>query len=148
MSGEPPQSSDVPSDGGQGHLVAKHYNELQEAGRDARQDSRIFFMRNFNNWIKSVVISMQIFDNGYLSCNSVSQNASRVMYYIANWKIRNYPYIPTKIASVPDLQCIGHKQQNLFLLTDILIIIRPWINYDNCLLIYQYLWHYIYTILN
>lgn len=36
--------------------VAKHYNELQEAGKEVRQDSRIYFMRNFNNWIKSVLI--------------------------------------------------------------------------------------------
>ncbi|XP_053402078.1 mRNA cap guanine-N7 methyltransferase-like [Mercenaria mercenaria] len=42
---------------GQGQLVAKHYNELQEAGRDVRTESRIFYMRNFNNWIKSVVIA-------------------------------------------------------------------------------------------
>jgi mRNA (guanine-N7-)-methyltransferase len=41
---------------GQGQLVAKHYNELQEAGKDVRTESRIYYMRNFNNWIKSVVI--------------------------------------------------------------------------------------------
>ena len=41
---------------GQGQLVAKHYNELQESGRDVRTESRIYYMRNFNNWIKSVVI--------------------------------------------------------------------------------------------
>ncbi|XP_052819124.1 mRNA cap guanine-N7 methyltransferase-like [Mya arenaria] len=42
---------------GQGDLVAKHYNQLQESGRESRMDSRIFYMRNFNNWIKSVVIN-------------------------------------------------------------------------------------------
>lgn len=42
---------------GQGQLVAKHYNELQEAGREVRTESRIFYMRNFNNWIKSVQIA-------------------------------------------------------------------------------------------
>lgn len=62
MSNEPHQVSETSEkDGGQGQLVAKHYNELQEAGRDARFDSRIFYMRNFNNWIKSVVISMICF---------------------------------------------------------------------------------------
>lgn len=32
--------------------VADHYNRLQEAGLTARSQSRIFFMRNFNNWMK------------------------------------------------------------------------------------------------
>ncbi|XP_061166649.1 mRNA cap guanine-N7 methyltransferase-like [Saccostrea echinata] len=36
--------------------VAKHYNELQEAGLAVRTQSRIFYLRNFNNWIKSVLI--------------------------------------------------------------------------------------------
>ncbi|KAL4234369.1 hypothetical protein ACF0H5_006016 [Mactra antiquata] len=49
-------SSNKDDSEGHGHVVAKHYNELQESGRDMRYDSRIFYMRNFNNWIKSVVI--------------------------------------------------------------------------------------------
>ncbi|XP_054629662.1 mRNA cap guanine-N7 methyltransferase [Dunckerocampus dactyliophorus] len=36
--------------------VANHYNQLQEVGLAARSNSRIFFMRNFNNWVKSVLI--------------------------------------------------------------------------------------------
>lgn len=36
--------------------VAGHYNSLQEVGLAARSQSRIFFMRNFNNWLKSVLI--------------------------------------------------------------------------------------------
>ncbi|XP_061674154.1 mRNA cap guanine-N7 methyltransferase [Syngnathoides biaculeatus] len=36
--------------------VANHYNRLQEVGLAARSQSRIFFMRNFNNWMKSVLI--------------------------------------------------------------------------------------------
>uniref|UniRef100_A0A4W3K6G0 mRNA (guanine-N(7))-methyltransferase n=1 Tax=Callorhinchus milii TaxID=7868 RepID=A0A4W3K6G0_CALMI len=42
----------------EGHCskVAAHYNELQECGLAARSQSRIFFLRNFNNWIKSVLI--------------------------------------------------------------------------------------------
>ncbi|KAM6903513.1 mRNA cap guanine-N(7) methyltransferase isoform 1-T1 [Lycodopsis pacificus] len=36
--------------------VASHYNSLQEVGLAARSQSRIFFMRNFNNWMKSVLI--------------------------------------------------------------------------------------------
>ncbi|XP_021965548.1 mRNA cap guanine-N7 methyltransferase [Folsomia candida] len=38
-------------------LITQHYNSLQEKGIDARKDSRIFFMRSFNNWIKSMLIS-------------------------------------------------------------------------------------------
>ncbi|XP_075996272.1 mRNA cap guanine-N(7) methyltransferase isoform X2 [Genypterus blacodes] len=36
--------------------VACHYNRLQEVGVAARTQSRIFYMRNFNNWMKSVLI--------------------------------------------------------------------------------------------
>ncbi|TWW65908.1 mRNA cap guanine-N7 methyltransferase [Takifugu flavidus] len=36
--------------------VASHYNSLQEVGLAVRSRSRIFFMRNFNNWLKSVLI--------------------------------------------------------------------------------------------
>ncbi|XP_017097153.1 mRNA cap guanine-N(7) methyltransferase [Drosophila bipectinata] len=39
------------------HVVATHYNELKEAGRKDRQKSKIFFMRNFNNWVKSQLIN-------------------------------------------------------------------------------------------
>ncbi|XP_035286719.1 mRNA cap guanine-N7 methyltransferase [Anguilla anguilla] len=45
-------------DTGAGHSVkvASHYNTLQECGLAARSQSRIFYMRNFNNWLKSVLI--------------------------------------------------------------------------------------------
>lgn len=41
---------------GHGSAVAAHYNELQEVGLDKRSQSRIFYLRNFNNWIKSALI--------------------------------------------------------------------------------------------
>ncbi|XP_061625219.1 mRNA cap guanine-N7 methyltransferase [Phyllopteryx taeniolatus] len=47
--------------------VANHYNRLQEVGLAARSQSRIFFMRNFNNWMKSVLIGEtveKVRDNG------------------------------------------------------------------------------------
>nr|XP_060630987.1 mRNA cap guanine-N7 methyltransferase [Anolis sagrei ordinatus] len=36
--------------------VAAHYNKLEEVGLQQRSMSRIFYLRNFNNWIKSVLI--------------------------------------------------------------------------------------------
>lgn len=41
---------------GIGDVVASHYNNLDEKGVDQRKQSRIFFMRNLNNWIKSQLI--------------------------------------------------------------------------------------------
>lgn len=40
-----------------GDQVAKHYNERENTGLKQRQQSRIYFMRNLNNWIKSMAIS-------------------------------------------------------------------------------------------
>lgn len=39
------------------NVVAAHYNELEEKGLDERSKSRIFYMRNFHNWIKSMLIN-------------------------------------------------------------------------------------------
>ncbi len=36
--------------------VATHYNKIQECGLVERNKSRIVHMRNFNNWLKSVLI--------------------------------------------------------------------------------------------
>ncbi|XP_048363123.1 mRNA cap guanine-N7 methyltransferase [Sphaerodactylus townsendi] len=36
--------------------VAAHYNKLEEVGLEQRSLSRIFYLRNFNNWMKSVLI--------------------------------------------------------------------------------------------
>lgn len=38
-------------------VVATHYNELKQTGLHERSKSRIFYMRNFNNWIKSILIN-------------------------------------------------------------------------------------------
>jgi len=42
---------------GLGGLVARHYDNLPEAGRHTRLESRIFHMRSFNNWTKSMLIN-------------------------------------------------------------------------------------------
>jgi len=38
-------------------VVVEHYNKLQEKGLAERFNSKIFYLRNFNNWIKSMLIS-------------------------------------------------------------------------------------------
>ncbi|XP_053949497.1 mRNA cap guanine-N7 methyltransferase [Anastrepha ludens] len=45
-----------PNPDGNMRLVASHYNELKETGRKERLKSRIVYMRNFNNWLKSQLI--------------------------------------------------------------------------------------------
>lgn len=34
------------------------YNNTQEQGLDRRNESKIYYLRNFNNWIKSTLIGM------------------------------------------------------------------------------------------
>ncbi|XP_037382663.1 mRNA cap guanine-N7 methyltransferase-like [Talpa occidentalis] len=41
---------------GHSSTVAAHYNELKEVGLQMRSQSRIFYLRNFNNWMKSILI--------------------------------------------------------------------------------------------
>lgn len=36
--------------------VAQHYNAIPNSGVQARMDSKIYHMRNFNNWMKSMLI--------------------------------------------------------------------------------------------
>jgi hypothetical protein len=65
--GEGSNNGSVPSDlstrarheeaQGHGSVVATHYNTLEERGLAERCKSRIFYLRNFNNWIKSMLIS-------------------------------------------------------------------------------------------
>ncbi|XP_055526381.1 mRNA cap guanine-N7 methyltransferase [Wyeomyia smithii] len=38
-------------------VVATHYNQIEERGLAERNRSRIFYMRNFNNWVKSILIN-------------------------------------------------------------------------------------------
>lgn len=40
--------------------VEQHYNNLKEGGLKERGQSRIFYMRNFNNWMKSQLISLYL----------------------------------------------------------------------------------------
>lgn len=44
---------------GEGHakVVAQHYNTLEEKGLAERSKSRIIYLRNFHNWIKSMLIN-------------------------------------------------------------------------------------------
>ena len=45
------------SDKGLGVTVAKFYNEHKANTREERKASPIFYLRNFNNWVKSVLIN-------------------------------------------------------------------------------------------
>ncbi len=55
--GEGGDGSSSASGNGIGNLVASHYNNLEEKGVASRSESRIYFMRNLNNWIKSMLIN-------------------------------------------------------------------------------------------
>ena len=51
------QQKEQESEVGHGATVAKHYNEHKDNTRKERKTSRIFYLRNFNNWVKSVLIN-------------------------------------------------------------------------------------------
>ncbi|XP_078047084.1 RNA guanine-7 methyltransferase [Augochlora pura] len=55
-------------------VVAKHYNSIEDAGLSTRNQSRILYMRNFNNWIKGMLISEYINKSG-----KVHGSSSRVL---------------------------------------------------------------------
>nr|CAH7736607.1 unnamed protein product [Callosobruchus chinensis] len=42
---------------GYADVVATHYNSIEEKGLSERSKSRIFYLRNFHNWIKSMLIN-------------------------------------------------------------------------------------------
>lgn len=47
----------VESSNGLGEKVAKHYNAIPAGNRHTRRESPIFHLKNFNNWVKSVIIN-------------------------------------------------------------------------------------------
>ncbi|XP_053999211.1 mRNA cap guanine-N7 methyltransferase [Hylaeus anthracinus] len=55
---EEPCKSEANTDNTQ--LIAEHYNMIEDKGLSCRNQSRILYMRNFNNWIKSMLISEYI----------------------------------------------------------------------------------------
>jgi len=50
------ESSGSDEEEGIGVQVAQHYNQLEEKGISQRKQSKIIHMRNFNNWMKSMLI--------------------------------------------------------------------------------------------
>ncbi|XP_053658904.1 mRNA cap guanine-N7 methyltransferase [Anopheles marshallii] len=54
--GEPQQSQDGEAGVQHSAIVASHYNQIEERGLVARKKSNIYFMRNFNNFMKTCVI--------------------------------------------------------------------------------------------
>ncbi|OXU26332.1 hypothetical protein TSAR_003122 [Trichomalopsis sarcophagae] len=54
---EPEKKDDSEKSTDHASLVANHYNTLEEKGLAERNKSRIVYMRNFNNWVKSMLIN-------------------------------------------------------------------------------------------
>eukprot|EP00324_Dicrateria_rotunda_P003399 CAMPEP_0206171662 /NCGR_PEP_ID=MMETSP1474-20131121/43169_1 /ASSEMBLY_ACC=CAM_ASM_001110 /TAXON_ID=97495 /ORGANISM="Imantonia sp., Strain RCC918" /LENGTH=373 /DNA_ID=CAMNT_0053579301 /DNA_START=23 /DNA_END=1141 /DNA_ORIENTATION=- len=45
-------------------VVAGHYNDKRDKGLNHRTNSKIFYLRNFNNWIKSILIAWYLSEVG------------------------------------------------------------------------------------
>ncbi|RHZ81627.1 hypothetical protein Glove_117g25 [Diversispora epigaea] len=48
------------------HVVAEHYNSIEDKGKQRRLESKIIFLRNFNNWVKSVLIGINTPERGVI----------------------------------------------------------------------------------
>jgi hypothetical protein len=74
MSNNSKNSNNEESDNSLSKVVAKHYNNLEEKGVNARKESRIYHLRNFNNWIKSVIIGDNLL---FLNINTFNNNFNK-----------------------------------------------------------------------
>lgn len=41
-------------------VIAAHYNKIEEKGIESRKESRIYYLRAFNNWVKAVIIAQAL----------------------------------------------------------------------------------------
>lgn len=112
-------ASSMPQGGGSGdhaQKVAQHYNQIQETGKDARTQSRIFFLRNFNNWVKSVVIADtldKIRKDDHHKHVSVLDLASGKGGDLLKWKKGRINHLVcADIAETSVQQCAERHQQN------------------------------------
>lgn len=71
-------------------LVAEHYNSLEDKGLNHRAQSRILYLRNFNNWVKGMLIREYLYahctvvyyrDINYY-CIILSLNQIKLIIYI------------------------------------------------------------------
>lgn len=55
------------------NVVAQHYNTMEEKGLEFRNTSRILYLRNFNNWVKSMLIGeyIEILSGGKSRSNNI-----------------------------------------------------------------------------
>ncbi|XP_065674921.1 mRNA cap guanine-N7 methyltransferase isoform X1 [Hydra vulgaris] len=54
---KPKEDKEVSKGDSVGNAVAKHYNDIPAGTKESRKESRIFHLRNFNNWVKTVIIT-------------------------------------------------------------------------------------------
>ncbi|VDN05049.1 unnamed protein product [Thelazia callipaeda] len=88
--------------------VANHYNAVPQKGIAERANSRIYYLRNFNNWIKSMLIAefLEELKNNGCSRATVLDLCCGKGGDLLKWRVGNVAHVvATDIASVSLKQC-------------------------------------------
>ncbi|XP_053207654.1 mRNA cap guanine-N7 methyltransferase-like [Panonychus citri] len=92
-------------------VIATHYNRIEEKGIESRKESRIYYLRNFNNWVKAVIIAQALTKIQTMNERKDIRNKSVTVLDIGCGKggdLRKY-----RIHGVANLVCVDIADESL-----------------------------------